>query len=121
MTLRWLETFPTTGARVLITLLIVVGTAISYWRTGTPPDGEWLAFLAVMSGVDALQAIGKRATAKPEVIRAEGEAAVQKIQATAAAVPPLTPKQAIDAGHIPDAVGPSLPAPTTPPAKMESQ
>lgn len=84
-------------------------------------------FLGAMLAISAGQYVGKRGTAKPEVIAAEAEASVKKIQATAAAVPPLTPTQAVEAGKLPDAVGESkpvvvipLPTPTTP-TTMETQ
>lgn len=110
--MKWLERMPMTNTRIAITILIVIGTAVRYWYTGVAPDGEWLAFLAVMSGLDVTAALGKRATNKPEVIRAEAEAAVKRIEATAAAVPPLTPKEAVEAGATSDTDGVETVAPT---------
>lgn len=98
----WLAGLPTTQLRVVVTLAVFVGTAIRYWWSGEAPDGDWLLFLAGMAGVDALTVIGKRAATKPDAIRAEGEAAVRRIEATAAAVPPLTPEAALRAGQPSD-------------------
>ena len=60
-----LADMPSTNVRIFVTLLVFVGTAIGYWYTGNPPDREWLVFIAVMAGVDALQFGAKRATEKP--------------------------------------------------------
>jgi hypothetical protein len=69
---NWVATAPTTNLRILVTLLLVVGTAIRYWISGLfgaegvelwEPTWEWLIFLATMSGIDALQHYGKRKTA----------------------------------------------------------
>lgn len=60
-----LADMPSTNARIFLTLLIFGGTAIRYWYTNDVPDGQWLAFIAVMAGVDALQFGAKRVTEKP--------------------------------------------------------
>lgn len=118
--MTWLNNFPTVGARVFVTLLCVVATAIAILAFNRAVTDAWLTFLAVMSGIDGAAVIGKRLSAKPEVIAAESDAAVKKIEATAAAIPPLTPKQAKQAGEIhtdtEQATTPTLPAPA-----MESQ
>lgn len=103
--MKWLHDFPTTGARVAVTLVCVLATAIALLVFNRFVSDAWLTFLAVMSGVDAATVVGKRLSAKPEVIVAEAEASVRKIEATAAAVPPLTPKQAVDAGKLPSGEG----------------
>ena len=60
--------FPTTQARVTMTLGCVLATALRYVVSGLwtatqwSPSYEWLGFLLLMSGVDALQYFGKRTT-----------------------------------------------------------
>jgi hypothetical protein len=63
--MKWLAEMPSTNARIAVTLLVVVATAATYLMTGRGADGEWLAFLAVMSGIDAAQYVGKRTTYLP--------------------------------------------------------
>lgn len=70
---------PTTNLRIVVTLALVVGTGLVYLaialtlslRIPMPdaqpiapwePSGEWLTFLAAMSGLDALQFTTKRMT-----------------------------------------------------------
>lgn len=54
---------PTTNLRIVITLLIVIGTATRYWTSGSwSPSIEWLMFLTTMSGLDAVQFSQKRKT-----------------------------------------------------------
>ena len=69
---RWLDVInniSTVNIRVFVTLLCVIITTISYtfgvydWQ----PSWEWLAFLATMSGLDAMQYTSKRMTYKPDV------------------------------------------------------
>ena len=98
--MTWLNNFPTVGARVFVTLLCVIATAIALLGFNRFVSDSWLTFLAVMSGIDGAAVIGKRLSAKPEVIEAEAEASVRKIEATAAAIPPLTPKDAVRAGEL---------------------
>ena len=117
--MKWLNDFPTVGARVFVTLLCVIGTAIALLVFNRFVSDAWLTFLAVMSGVDAATVVGKRLSAKPEVIAAEADASVRKIEATAAAVPPLTPKQAVDAGKIHQGVSEATPSPARPLALSE--
>lgn len=62
---RWLADMPSTNTRIFITLIIFMGTAIRYWYTAAVPDRDWLFFLGIMAGVDALQFGAKRATEKP--------------------------------------------------------
>lgn len=66
--------FPTTQARVTVTLCCVIATTVRYVlsqshvlsngivTTYWSPSYEWLGFLLLMSGVDAVQYLGKRAT-----------------------------------------------------------
>ncbi len=58
----WVKSAPTTKIRILMTVAIWLGTAIWVW-TGGIPSGAFLATITVMSGLDAIQHIGKRATA----------------------------------------------------------
>ena len=60
-----LADMPSTNVRIFTTILIFIGTAIRYWWTAVVPDRDWLFFLGVMAGVDALQFGAKRATEKP--------------------------------------------------------
>ena len=98
--MRWLNELSTTGVRTIVTAVMCLATTTRYVVTGDVPDGEWLIFLGAMAGVDVGAALGKRLSAKPEVIAAEAEASVRKITATANAVPPLSPKAAIEAGRL---------------------
>jgi hypothetical protein len=59
---------------------------------------QW-SMLAATGGVIGL--VGKRMSTKPEVVAAEADASVKVIEATAAAVPPLTGKQAVEAARAP--------------------
>lgn len=61
-----LGTFPTTEARIAITLVIWLGTAIWVWSGGNP-DMEFLGAIIAMSGLDALTFAAKRQTTfKPQ-------------------------------------------------------
>jgi hypothetical protein len=60
-----LAKMPSTNARIAMTLVIALGTAIKYWASGSwEPSVEWLAFMVTMAGIDALQYHGKRRTFK---------------------------------------------------------
>ncbi len=62
-TLEVLGKVPTTQLRILVTLALVIGTAIKIWRAPDwSPEWDWLLFLAGMSGLDVLQHYGKRLT-----------------------------------------------------------
>jgi hypothetical protein len=69
----WLSRLPSTNARIAATIFCMLGTAFRYWWTaGGPgqwePSYEWLAFLAVMAGIDTAQFNVKRKTQHvPEV------------------------------------------------------
>jgi len=52
---------PSTNARISVTLLIWLGTAIWVWCGGEPPI-EFLGTIVIMSGLDAAQFYGKRVT-----------------------------------------------------------
>lgn len=63
----WLDRLPTTNTRIMITLAIVVATAVRFLGWGAPGSGgtaagwdSWLVFVAVMAGIDVSQYIGKR-------------------------------------------------------------
>jgi hypothetical protein len=58
---------PTTQARVAVTLLIALGTAVRYWVGGWEPSLEWLSFLTLYAGLDVAQFTAKRVTHKPEI------------------------------------------------------
>ena len=59
----FLGDMPTTQARVLVTLIVVLATGAKYVLSPTwEPSYEWLAFLVVMSGLDATQFLVKRKT-----------------------------------------------------------
>lgn len=64
----WLATVPSTNARIVVTLALVVGTAIRFWWKGAPASGweAWLAFLATMSGIDGAVFFAKRKTQHPQ-------------------------------------------------------
>ncbi len=68
--IKFIGDLPTTKIRILFTVAIWVGTAIWIWSGGLPSI-EFLGTIVAMSGLDAVQHIGKRATANPEIIRAE--------------------------------------------------
>lgn len=68
---KWLETLPTTNARIVVTLSLTVATAVRYLVWGVPVRmsanvavldgwGYWLLFLAGMAGLDVAQYVGKR-------------------------------------------------------------
>lgn len=65
---RFLQDFPTTNGRIVLTLVVVTGTAVRYLGWGVPQkqgivaDGwtEWLVFLAALAGIDVGQYLGKR-------------------------------------------------------------
>lgn len=63
---KWIAELPTTNVRIVVTILITIATAAVYLFTGRASDGQWLAFLAVMSGLDAAQYLSKRATYLPD-------------------------------------------------------
>jgi len=65
---KLIDKAPTTNLRIIVTLLLVIGTAIRYWAAGGgptawSPDWDWLMFLAAMSGLDVVQHWAKRKTA----------------------------------------------------------
>lgn len=73
---EWLAELPTTQLRILVTLSIVVATAVRYLAIPDPPTelGAWLGFLAGLAGIDTATVIGKRFTTDPAVITAEAAA-----------------------------------------------
>lgn len=60
--MKWIGNLPTTQSRVVVTLLLVVATAVRYFVGSWAPSVEWLGFLIVMSGLDATQYTAKRLT-----------------------------------------------------------
>lgn len=81
----WLGKLPSTNFRIQWTMVVVLGTAIRYWTADTTwtawrlsmhlgawePSYEWLAFMAVMAGIDSWQFAKKRDTVKPELLSAQ--------------------------------------------------
>lgn len=60
---EWLNTLNSTNFRIQWTMVVTLGTAIRYWASNTwVPGYEWLAFLAVMAGIDSWQFGKKRDT-----------------------------------------------------------
>lgn len=81
---EWLAKLPSTNARIALTLVCVLLTAISYciaWEAPETGWEAWLTFLAAMSGLDALQFGVKRKTDAGHV-EAQGKAAAEKARAT---------------------------------------
>lgn len=80
----WLARFPSTNGRVALTLLCVLMTAVSYCIAWEAPDGgfeAWLAFLAAMSGLDAVQFFAKRKTDASHVeAKARATVAIPKVE-----------------------------------------
>lgn len=67
-----LDKVPTTQLRIVVTLALVIGTAIKIWTSQDwTPEWNWLLFLAGMSGLDVLQHYGKRKTSWKPTERAE--------------------------------------------------
>lgn len=70
----WIGKVPTTNARILVTLVLAIGTAIRYWLGGPSvavggvilpgwtPSIEWLGFIAALGGLDVAQFHSKRTT-----------------------------------------------------------
>ena len=62
---EWLGKLPSTNARIAISLVCIVLTAIAYciaWEAPKTGWEAWLTFLAALSGLDALQFGVKRKT-----------------------------------------------------------
>lgn len=63
--LDWLGKMPSTNTRIAVTLVCVLLTAVAYCVAWRAPDSgweAWLAFLAAMSGLDAMTFFAKRKT-----------------------------------------------------------
>ena len=61
--LEILGNIPTTQLRIVVTLALVVGTAIKIWVSSNwSPEWDWLLFLGGMAGLDVLQHFNKRKT-----------------------------------------------------------
>lgn len=61
----FLGRLPSTNARIAVTLVCVLVTALAYsiaWRAPDTGWESWLTFLAAMSGLDAAQFFAKRKT-----------------------------------------------------------
>lgn len=59
-----LRELPTTNLRILVSLALVVATAVKVLITWQSPPTEWLIFLGSMLGLDTLHFAAKRATYK---------------------------------------------------------
>lgn len=83
---EWLGKLPSTNARIALTLVCVLMTAIAYciaWRAPESGWEAWLAFLAAMSGLDAVQFFAKRKTDATHVeaqAKARGTVAIPKVE-----------------------------------------
>ena len=54
---------PTTQFRIVVTIVMMLGTAAKYWMSATwQPSVPWLGFLSVMAGVDTAQHVAGRLT-----------------------------------------------------------
>jgi len=63
--LDWLGKLPSTNARIVVSLLLAIGTGVKYWTArpdGWEPCIPWLAFLISMMGLDVAQYAAKRVT-----------------------------------------------------------
>ena len=63
---RWLVIFnnvSTTNSRIYVTLMCVVGTAMTYWFKSVIPDANWLLFMAGLAGIDVAHYTSKRFSA----------------------------------------------------------
>jgi type II secretory pathway component PulM len=81
---EWLAKMPSTNARIALTLICVLLTAVSYciaWEAPETGWEAWLTFLAAMSGLDALQFGVKRKTDAGHV-EAQAKVAEAKARAT---------------------------------------
>jgi hypothetical protein len=106
---KWLEGLQTTA------LVIATGCLLAFLTGGffffatvrqKPIDNgnftAWLMFVAAMLGVGYATFAKKRDTTDPDIIRATADAQEKIIRATAAASPPLTPEQAVEAARSTD-------------------
>ena len=59
---QFLATFPSTNGRILLSLLLMLGTGIRVLVSWTAPPWEWLVFLGAALGIDVVQFGMKRAT-----------------------------------------------------------
>ncbi len=101
--LRFKE-LPTTNVRIVVSILLAIGTAVRYLVWGLSPGQqqgwvEWLIFLSVWAGIDVAQYLIKRKTfqntepAGDDATRpqAQGQEAAQDSPARAAALTSLQP------------------------------
>ena len=59
---QFLSTFPSTNARIVLSLLLFLGTGVRVLATNEAPPWEWLIFLGTAMGLDVLQYTSKRLT-----------------------------------------------------------
>lgn len=75
---RWLAELPSTNFRIQWTITAVMLTTFRYIASDVvigsvvfkpwAPDVDWLAFLAVMAGIDTYHFVKKRQTANPDMM-----------------------------------------------------
>jgi hypothetical protein len=74
---------PTTQARMVTTLAIILGTAVRYWSSITwIPSDAWLVFLGSLSGVDVAHFASKRLTWKDRTQQTTEEPVVEEENVT---------------------------------------
>jgi hypothetical protein len=60
--IEWLGRVPTTNLRVMVSLVLAIGTGVRVLIVWTAPPWEWLAFLGAMMSLDVAQFGTKRLT-----------------------------------------------------------
>jgi hypothetical protein len=65
--MTWLKDFPSTNARIALTLLLAFGTGCRVIALGWDAPNDWLVFLTVWAGLDIVQFANKRMTHKGAV------------------------------------------------------
>lgn len=62
MSWAWVAAFPSTNARIILSMLLAFGTGVRVIALGWSPPLEWLGFLTAWAGLDVLQYSAKRLT-----------------------------------------------------------
>ena len=60
--MQWLAKLPTTNARIVATIALIIATGVVTLIRWTTPPIEWLGFLALSAGLDVAQFHSKRVT-----------------------------------------------------------
>jgi hypothetical protein len=65
--MKWLADLPSTNARIVVSLLLIVATAVRFlvWGPSSAEWTSWLVFLGTLAGIDTAYFIGKRVTYRP--------------------------------------------------------